>query len=38
MAQQLVTADYYKNLLDMENCGILAYTIPGRKIDGFEKK
>lgn len=32
LAQQLVTADYYKNLLDMENCGILAYTVPGQKI------
>ena len=31
-AQQQRTADYYKNLLDMERCGILAYTIAEYKI------
>ena len=30
--QQQRTADYYKNLLDMERCGILAYTISEYKI------
>ena len=30
--QQIRTDDYYKSLLDMVNCGVLAYTIPGHKI------
>ena len=23
---------YYKELLDIENCGVLAYTMPGHKV------
>ncbi|MDD6661594.1 MAG: hypothetical protein PUE72_07745 [Lachnospiraceae bacterium] len=30
--QQKRTNTYYKNLLDMESCGILAYTLPEYKI------
>ncbi len=31
-AQQQRTDSYYKALLDMESCGILAYTLPGHAI------
>lgn len=30
--RQIQTNDYYKNLLDMMHCGVLAYTIPGHQI------
>ena len=30
--ERIEQEDYYKELLEMQSCGVLAYTIPGHKI------
>lgn len=30
--EKIEQEDYYKELLEMQSCGVLAYTIPGHKI------
>ena len=30
--EHLLQKDYYKDLLDVQNCGLMAYTLPGHKL------
>ena len=30
--EKIEQEDYYRELLEMQSCGVLAYTIPGHKI------
>ena len=30
--EQIIQEDYYRNLLDIQNCGLMAYTLPGHKM------
>ena len=30
--EHVLQQDYYKNLLDIQNCGLMAYTFPGHKL------
>ena len=30
--EHLIQKDYYKDLLDIQNCGLMAYTLPGHKL------
>lgn len=30
--EQIIQADYYHDLLDIQSCGVMAYTLPGHKL------
>lgn len=30
--EHLLQRDYYKDLLDVQNCGLMAYTFPGHRL------
>ena len=30
--EQIIQEDYYRNLLDIQNCGLMAYTLPGHRM------
>ena len=36
--EQVLQEGYYRDLLDIQNCGVLAYTLPGHKVTHMNKE
>ena len=36
--EQVLQENYYRDLLDIQNCGVLAYTLPGHKVTHMNKE
>ncbi|MDD5804302.1 MAG: ATP-binding protein [Clostridia bacterium] len=36
--EQVMQEDYYRDLLDVQNCGLLAYTLPGHRVIHMNKE